>query len=96
MKIINRTVPTSLKTLGYDQPQIDGVLDYIEKNDTIEGAPELKPEHLPVFDCAFKAAKGTRTIGWTAHIGMMNDRICWFFWTLQLGIATTLTTVISV
>jgi ribonucleoside-diphosphate reductase alpha chain len=71
MKIINRTVPISLKTLGYDQSQIDGILDYLEKNDTIEGAPELKPDHLPVFDCAFKAAKGTRTIGWTAHVGMM-------------------------
>ncbi len=71
MKIVNRTVPKALKTLGYDQPVIEGIIDYIDKNDTIEGAPELKPEHLPVFDCAFKAAKGTRTIGWHAHVSMM-------------------------
>jgi ribonucleoside-diphosphate reductase alpha chain len=71
MKIINRTVPTALKSLGYDQPQIEGILDYIEKNDTIEGAPQMRNEDLPVFDCAFKAAKGTRSISWKAHIKMM-------------------------
>ncbi|MEZ5943989.1 MAG: vitamin B12-dependent ribonucleotide reductase [Planctomycetaceae bacterium] len=71
MKIINRTVPQSLKTLGYDQPQIDGILSYLEENETIEGAPEFDEAHLPVFDCAFKAAKGTRTISWRAHITMM-------------------------
>ncbi len=71
MKIINRTVPQALKTLGYDQPQIEGILAYIEQEETIEGAPEFKPEHLPVFDCAFKAAKGTRTIPWQAHVTMM-------------------------
>jgi ribonucleoside-diphosphate reductase alpha chain len=71
MKIINRTVPASLKTLGYDEPQIAGILDYIEKQETIEGAPGLAAEHLPVFDCAFKAAKGTRTIPWKAHVTMM-------------------------
>ena len=71
MKIINRTVPAALKTLGYDEPQIQGILSYIEKEETIEGAPGLLPEHLPVFDCAFKAAKGTRTISWKAHVTMM-------------------------
>jgi ribonucleoside-diphosphate reductase alpha chain len=71
LKIINRTVPTALKALGYDQPQIDGILDYLETNDTIEGAPGLRAEDLPVFDCAFKAAKGTRSIHWKAHIRMM-------------------------
>ncbi len=71
MKIINRTVPHALKTLGYDQPQIDGILKYMEENETIEGAPELKGEHLPVFDCAFKASKGSRSIAWKAHVTMM-------------------------
>ncbi|MEX2285894.1 MAG: vitamin B12-dependent ribonucleotide reductase [Planctomycetaceae bacterium] len=71
MKIVNRTVPQALQTLGYDEPQVKAVLDYIEANDTIEGAPGLKDEHLPVFDCAFKAAKGTRSIGWRAHVSMM-------------------------
>ena len=71
MKIINRTVPKTLATLGYDQPSIDGILSYIDREETIEGAPGLKAEHLPVFDCAFKAAKGTRTIAWKAHVTMM-------------------------
>jgi ribonucleoside-diphosphate reductase alpha chain len=71
LRIVNRTVPVSLKALGYDQPEIEGILAYIESQETIEGAPGLKPEHLPVFDCAFKAAKGTRSISWKAHVGMM-------------------------
>ncbi len=71
MKIVNRTVPASLKTLGYSQPQIDAIVEYIDKHDTIEGAPSLKAEHLPVFDCAFKPQNGTRTIAWQAHVGMM-------------------------
>jgi ribonucleoside-diphosphate reductase alpha chain len=71
MKIVNRTVPETLKTIGYDQPKIEGILDYIEKNDTIEGAPEFKDKDLPVFDCAFKPANGVRSIAWRAHITMM-------------------------
>jgi ribonucleoside-diphosphate reductase alpha chain len=71
LKIVNRTVPASLKTLGYNQPQIDAIIAYIDQHDTIEGAPDLKAEHLPVFDCAFKAQNGTRTINWKAHVGMM-------------------------
>ncbi len=71
MKIVNRTVPMALAKLGYDQPQIDGILSYIDKKDTIEGAPELAEEHLPVFDCAFQPANGTRSIAWRAHVTMM-------------------------
>lgn len=71
MKIVNRTVPQALHTLGYDEPQIRGILEYLEREETIEGAPGLKPEHLPVFDCAFKPAKGTRSIPWKAHVAMM-------------------------
>jgi len=72
MKIVNRTVPVALKTLGYDELQIEKIVDWIDKNDTIEGAPELNDEDLAVFDCAFKAANGTRTIAWRAHTGMMG------------------------
>ena len=71
MKIINRTVPATLKTLGYTEEQVTAILKYLEEHDTIEGAPGLKDEHLPVFDCAFKAAKGTRSIAWHAHVSMM-------------------------
>src|SRR6266567_2289777 len=71
LKLVNQTVPLGLKTLGYDEPQIGAILDYIEKHDTIEGAPELQPEHLPVFDCAFTPRNGTRSIEWSAHVLMM-------------------------
>jgi ribonucleoside-diphosphate reductase alpha chain len=72
MKIVNQTVPMALKKLGYAQPQIDAIIDYIDKNETIEGAPGLKETHLAVFDCAFKAAKGQRSIHYMGHIKMMG------------------------
>jgi ribonucleoside-diphosphate reductase alpha chain len=72
MKIVNQTVPMALQKLGYTQPQIDAIIDYIDTNETIEGAPGLKDSHLPVFDCAFKAAKGHRSIHYMGHIKMMG------------------------
>ena len=70
-KIVNTTVPLSLKKLGYIDEQIEHIIAYIDKNDTIEGAPHLKQEHLPVFDCAFKPAKGERSIHYMGHVRMM-------------------------
>ncbi len=72
MKIVNRTVPEALQRLGYSQEQIEDIMGYIERTDTIEGAPHLKPEHLPVFDCAFKPANGQRSIHYMGHIKMMG------------------------
>jgi ribonucleoside-diphosphate reductase alpha chain len=72
MKIVNQTVPMALRKLGYTQPQVDAIVDYIDINETIEGAPGLKDSHLPVFDCAFKAAKGHRSIHYMGHIKMMG------------------------
>jgi ribonucleoside-diphosphate reductase alpha chain len=71
IKIVNQTVPEALTRLGYTQTQCDEILAHIEKTDTIENAPHLKPEHLSVFDCAFKAANGTRTIHYMGHVRMM-------------------------
>ncbi len=71
IKMVNRTVPEALKNLGYSDGQIRDILEHIDKNDTIEGAPGLLSEHLPVFDCAFKPAKGTRTIHYMGHVRMM-------------------------
>jgi ribonucleoside-diphosphate reductase alpha chain len=71
LKIVNQTVPLALRTLGYNDAQIEAIAAYIDKNDTIEGAAELKPEHLPVFDCAFPPHNGKRSIPWRAHIQMM-------------------------
>lgn len=71
LKIINRTVSLSLEALGYTKPQIDAIVKHIDENDTIEGAPSLRDEDLPTFDCAFKPANGTRSISWRAHVSMM-------------------------
>jgi ribonucleoside-diphosphate reductase alpha chain len=72
LKIVNNTVPTALKRLGYDARQISAIIQYIDEHDTIEGAPQLEDEHLPVFDCAFKAANGSRSIHWKGHLRMMG------------------------
>jgi ribonucleoside-diphosphate reductase alpha chain len=71
MKIVNMTVPRALRRLGYNEEQIEHIIGYIDKNDTIEGAPYLREEHLPVFDCAFKPKKGNRSIHYMGHIKMM-------------------------
>jgi ribonucleoside-diphosphate reductase alpha chain len=72
LKILNRTVPMALRKLGYDAAQIEAVDRFIEDHDTIEGAPGLRDEHLPVFDCAFKPAKGQRSLHYLAHLKMMS------------------------
>jgi ribonucleoside-diphosphate reductase alpha chain len=72
LKIINNTVPRALKRLGYDVKQSQEIVEYIEENGTIEGAPHVKDEDLAVFDCAFKAEKGSRTIHYMGHVKMMG------------------------
>ena len=70
-KIVNQTVPEALRQLGYSEAATSEVLQYIEQNDTIEGAPGLHDDHLPVFDCAFKPANGLRFIHYMGHLRMM-------------------------
>jgi ribonucleoside-diphosphate reductase alpha chain len=72
MKIVNQTVPMALKRLGYTPTQVDAIVQYIDARETIEGAPDLRESHLPVFDCAFKAANGQRSIHYMGHIKMMG------------------------
>ena len=67
MTITNRSVPLALRTLGYAEPQVEQIAAYITENSTIVGAPDLKDEHLPVFDVAV----GERAITHTGHIDMM-------------------------
>jgi len=71
LKIVNRTVRPALEHLGYSREQITNIIQYIDEHDTIEGAPDLKDEHLEVFDCAFKPRNGFRYIPYTAHVRMM-------------------------
>ena len=70
-KIVNQTVPEALACLGYTEEERKEIVDYLSKQDTIEGAPHLKDEHLPVFDCAFTPANGTRSIVPMGHVRMM-------------------------
>jgi ribonucleoside-diphosphate reductase alpha chain len=72
MKIVNQTVPMALQKLGYSAQQIKEIVEYIDENETIEGAPHIKDAHLPVFDCAFKPARGVRSIHYMGHIKMMG------------------------
>ncbi len=71
LKIVNKSVPLALQRIGYNELQISDIVKYIDANDTIEGAPHLRAEHLAIFDCAFKPAKGSRSINYKAHIDMM-------------------------
>jgi ribonucleoside-diphosphate reductase alpha chain len=72
MKIVNQTVPMALKKLGYTPVQIKEIIEYIDENETIEGAPHVKEPHLAVFDCAFKPSHGVRSIHYMGHIKMIG------------------------
>jgi ribonucleoside-diphosphate reductase alpha chain len=72
LKIVNQTVPAALRKLGYGAEEVDEILAYINERETIEGAPHIKPQHLPVFDCAFKPANGERSIHYMGHVRMMS------------------------
>jgi len=80
LKIVNRTVPDALSRLGYSKDEAEKITNHIAKFDTIEDVTEdgkvirsgLKPEHLPVFDCAFRAKLGRRSISYQAHLKMMG------------------------
>ncbi len=79
LNIVNRTVPEALRRLGYGAPESERIIAHIKKYDTIEDVVEggkttksgLKPEHLPVFDCAFKPYRGQRSIHYLGHLRMM-------------------------
>jgi len=82
LKIVNRTVPPALTKLGYADAEIADILAHIEKWDTIEDVtdPEsgethrsgVHPHHIAIFDCAFKAHHGTRSLHYRGHLRMMS------------------------
>jgi len=72
LKIVNQTVPMALCRLGYGDEEVARIVAHIDERETIEGGPGLKPEHLAVFDCAFRARNGTRSIHWMGHVRMMG------------------------
>ncbi len=72
LKLINQSVAPALKRLGYSIKETNEILQYIDEHETIEGAPQIKEEHLAVFDCAFKPRNGKRFISHMGHIKMMG------------------------
>ncbi len=72
MRIVNTSVPRALHRLGYDEDSAAAILAHIDETGTIERAPGLREEHLPVFDCAFKAQNGSRTVHGLGHVKMMG------------------------
>src|SRR5271157_1395335 len=71
IKIVNNTVPQALMKLGYSPEETSEIVSYIDKNGKIEGAPNLKEEDVPVFDCSLAPMGGGRSIAWTGHVRMM-------------------------
>src|ERR1700746_3495670 len=80
LKIVNQTVKPALEKLGYNSEEIERIIAHIDTFDTIEDVLDsdgstissgLKPEHLPIFDCAFKPFKGERSLNYMAHLRMM-------------------------
>ncbi len=71
LKLVNNQVPMALRRLGYSNEDVEGIIAHITEHDTIEGAPNLNEKDLPVFDCAFKAANGERSISYMGHLNMM-------------------------
>jgi ribonucleoside-diphosphate reductase alpha chain len=67
MSIVNQTVPRALKALGYSRPQVEDIVNYIDIEKTIIGAPHLKNEHLNVFACSM----GDNSIHYLGHVKMM-------------------------
>ncbi len=72
IKIVNNTISLALERLGYDDPQVKEIVEFIDDKGTIEGAPSLSEEHLPIFDCAFKPTNGKRSIHYMGHLKMMG------------------------
>ncbi len=68
MSIVNQTVPRALRALGYSKEQINDVVNYIDVEKTIIGAPHLKKEHYPVFACSM----GDNSIHYMGHVKMMG------------------------
>jgi ribonucleoside-diphosphate reductase alpha chain len=80
LKIVNQTVKPALEKLGYNSEEIERIIAHIDAFDTIEDVTDtdgstissgLKPEHLSIFDCAFKPFKGERSLSYMAHLRMM-------------------------
>ncbi len=66
--IVNKTVPMAFEKLGYAPPEVDEIVAFIDERNTIVGAPYVKTEHYPVFDCAI----GERAIHHMGHVKMMG------------------------
>jgi len=67
MQIVNQTVPRALRSLGYQEEQVEAIVEFISEHGHVVGAPSLREEHYEVFDCAM----GKRSIAPMGHVRMM-------------------------
>ncbi len=71
LRLVNRVVPRALARLGYARAEIEKILAHLDREEGMEGAPHVKREHLPVFDCAFRPGRHGRVISADGHLLMM-------------------------
>jgi ribonucleoside-diphosphate reductase alpha chain len=71
MKIVNQAVFKALSNLGYSDEEVKEIVDFIIQHNTVEGAPHIKEEHIPIFDTAVKPKEGSRSINWQGHVKMV-------------------------
>jgi ribonucleoside-diphosphate reductase alpha chain len=71
VKLVNNSVGDALLRMGYAPEQVAAIVEHIDNTGTIEGAPFLKEDHLPVFDCSLRPAEGKRMISPMGHVKMM-------------------------
>ena len=71
LRLVNRAVPEALARLGYDAERAAAILAHVDREGAAEGAPGLRPEHLPVFDVAVPPHPGARALSAAAHLSMM-------------------------
>ena len=71
IKLVNNTVPQALMGIGYSPEKVARIVDFVDRNGIIEGAPDLDPQHVPIFDCSLATVGGGRSIAWRGHLQMM-------------------------
>jgi ribonucleoside-diphosphate reductase alpha chain len=71
IKLVNNTVPQALMGIGYSAEKVARIVDFVDRNGIIEGAPDLDPKHVPIFDCSLATVGGGRSIAWRGHLQMM-------------------------
>jgi ribonucleoside-diphosphate reductase alpha chain len=71
IKLVNNTVPQALMRLGHSPEQVSQIVDFIDRNGLIDGAPFIDPKDISIFDCSLATPGSSRSIAWRGHLRMM-------------------------